>query len=184
MNGSRNAPTAGPVRPGRWMASRDQPFAVFLFGMRLNSPRGLRRWLWGLRVLRRIEADLAAHPERGLLAGRVYRSGRTLLAVQYWASFDALDAWARDHSLPHRPQWQRYLREASRDASLGLWHETYLATPGTWEGVYVHMPPWGIGAAGEVADMRATRGSARDRLRERRKRSARDAPDDDPGTTP
>ena len=170
------------MRPGRWMAGRAEPFVVFLFGMRLNSPRGLRRWLWGRRVLRRVLADLAAHPERGLLAGQVYRSGRTLLAVQYWTSFEALDAWARDHRLPHRPEWQRYLREALTDPSLGLWHETYLATPGTWEGVYMHMPPWGVGAAGDVIDMGATKGSARDRLRERRKRSGDAGAEDGTGS--
>jgi hypothetical protein len=155
------------------MAQRDEPFAVFVFGMRLNSVRGLPRWLWGLRVLRAVEADLRAHPERGFLAGRVYRTGRTLVAVQYWASFETLDAWARDHALPHRPSWQRYLREALADPSVGLWHETYLAAPGTWEGVYMNMPPWGLGAGADLIEMQATKGSARARLREQRKRSSR-----------
>ncbi|HYT25100.1 MAG TPA: DUF4188 domain-containing protein [Actinomycetota bacterium] len=157
------------------MATRAEPFAVFVFGMRLNRLRGLPRLLWGLRVLRRVLDDLEGH-ERGFLAGRVYRSGRTLVAIQYWESFDALDAWARDHALPHRGPWQRYLREALRDPAVGLWHETYLARPGTWEGVYVNMPPWGLGEAGEVVEMQATRGSARDRLRERRKRGDQPPP--------
>jgi len=164
------------VRPGRWMAARAEPFVVFVFGMRLNSltsVSGLRRWLWARRVLARVLDDLAAHPERGLLAGRVWRSGRELLAVQYWTSFEALDGWARDHGLPHRPAWQRYLREAMTDPALGLWHETYLASPGTWEGVYVQMPPTGAGAAGRVVDLGATRGSARDRLRQFRRREGR-----------
>ena len=164
------------------MAARTEPFAVFLFGMRLNrlsSPSGLRRWLWARRALRRVLADLAAHPERGLLAGKVWRSGRELLAVQYWTSFEALDDWARDHSLPHRPAWQRYLREAlsdrADDPALGLWHETYLAVPGAWEGIYVQMPPTGVGAAGPVLDMGATKGSARDRLRQVRRRAGPDS---------
>ena len=105
------------VRTGRWMATRDEPFAVFLFGMRLNRLRGLPRFVWGLRVLRRVLRDLAAH-QRGFVAGRVYRAGRTLVAVQYWESFDALDAWARDHRLPHRKPWQRYLREALGDQAV------------------------------------------------------------------
>jgi Domain of unknown function (DUF4188) len=167
--------SAGAVRRGRWMARRDRPFAVFLFGMRLNRPGGLRRWLWALRVLRRIQADLAAHPERGCLDGHVYRAGRTLVAVQYWESFEALDGWARDHRLPHRGPWQRYLREALDDPAVGLWHETYLATPGTWEGVYVNMPPWGLAGGVEAVEMQSTRGSARDRLREQLKRAERRA---------
>lgn len=167
----------GALRAGRWMAARTEPFVVFLFGMRLNrltSPSGLRRWLWARRVLAAALADLGAHPERGLLAGKVWRSGRELLAVQYWSSFEALDDWARDHGLPHRPAWQRYLREAMTDPALGLWHETYLAAPGTWEGVYMQVPPTGAGAAGPVLDMGATKGSARDRLRQVRRRGGND----------
>src|ERR671926_170525 len=63
----RQTSSSEAIRTGRWMARREQPFAVFLFGMRLNRLRGLRRWLWGRRVLRAVLADLAAHPERGLL---------------------------------------------------------------------------------------------------------------------
>jgi hypothetical protein len=179
----RNASSDG-IRTGRWMARRDEPFAVFLFGMRLNRLRGLPRFLWGLRVLRRVLRDLDAHPERGYLAGRVYRTGRTLVAVQYWESFDALDAWARDHRLPHRKPWQRYLREALGDPAMGLWHETYLASPGSWEGVYVNMPPWGLAAGVEAVEMQATRGSARERLREQRKRATRAAAEKTPPPPP
>jgi hypothetical protein len=158
------------------MARRSEPFAVFVFGMRCNQVRGLPRFLWGLRVLRRVLADLHAHPERGFLAGHVYRLGRTLVAVQYWTSFEALDAWARDHALPHRGPWQTYLREALHDPAVGLWHETYLAGPGTWEGVYVNMPPWGLGQGGDAVEMQATKGSARERLREQRRRSGGPGP--------
>ena len=168
------------VRTGRWMARRDEPFAIFLFGMRLNRLRGLPRFLWGLRVLRRVLNDLDAHPERGFLAGRVYRTGRTLVAVQYWESFDALDAWARDHRRPHRKPWQQYLREALHDEAVGLWHETYLASPGGWEGVYLNMPPWGLAAGVEAVEMQATKGSARERLREQRKRATRAAAEKPP----
>ncbi len=164
---------AAAVRSGRWMARRTEPFAVFLFGMRLNQTRGLPRFLWGLRVLRRVLANLEAHPARGFLAGQVYRAGRTLIAVQYWESFDALDDYARDHALPHRRAWQRYLREALDDPAMGLWHETYLADPGSWEGIYVNMPPWGLGAGAELSEMQANRGSARERLRQQRKRTGR-----------
>jgi Domain of unknown function (DUF4188) len=166
-------PSSDGIRTGRWMARRDEPFAVFVFGMRLNRLRGLPRFAWGLRVLRRILRDLDAHLGRGFLAGQVYWAGRTLVAVQYWESFDALDGWARDHRLPHRKPWQRYLREALGDEAMGLWHETYLASPGNWEGVYVNMPAWGLAAGVDAVEMQATRGSARERLRERRKRATR-----------
>jgi hypothetical protein len=154
------------------MARRDEPFAIFLFGMPLNRLRGLPRFLWGLRVLRRVLRDLNAHPERGLLAGRVYRAGWTLVA------------WARDHRLPHRKPWQQYLREALDDGAMGLWHETYLASPGSWEGVYLNMPPWGLAAGVEAVEMQATKGSARERLREQRKRATQAAAEKPPPPPP
>lgn len=168
------------VRTGRWMARREGPFAVFVFGMRLNRARGLRRFLWGLGVLRRVLADLHTGSARGFLAGSVYRTGRSVIAVQYWDSFDALDEYARDHALPHRGAWQRYLREALDDPAVGLWHETYLASPGSWEGVYANMPPWGLAAGVEAVEMQATKGSARQRLREQRKRTTRAAAEETP----
>jgi hypothetical protein len=64
------------------------------------------------------------------------------------------------------------LREALADEAVGLWHETYLAGPGGWEGVYLNMPPWGLAAGVEAVEMQATRGSARERLREQRKRAS------------
>ena len=77
MNPRKRTSSSHAVRTGRWMARRDEPFAIFLFGMRLNRLRGLPRFLWGLRVLRRVLRDLDTHPERGFLAGRVYRTGWT-----------------------------------------------------------------------------------------------------------
>jgi hypothetical protein len=159
------------------MAYRDEPFVVFLFGMRWNRPRGLPRFLWGLRVLRRVLADLNGGHQPGFLASHVYLGARTLIATQYWESFDTLDAYARDHALPHRRAWQRYLREALNDPAMGLWHETYLVEPGSWEGVYVNMPAWGLGAAAELVEMRTTRNSARDRLHQQhRARTPRPGP--------
>ena len=184
MNPRKRTSSSHAVRTGRWMARRDEPFAVFLFGMRLNRLRGLPRFLWSLRVLRRVLRDLDTHPERGFLAGRVYRTGWTLIAVQYWESFDALDAWARDHRLPHRQPWQQYLREALDDGAMGLWHETYLASPGSWEGVYLNLPPWGLAAGVEAVEMQATKGSARERLREQRKRASRAAAEKPPPPPP
>jgi hypothetical protein len=181
---SKRNSSSRAVRTGRWMARRDEPFAVFVFGMRLNRIRGLARFLWGLRVLRRILRDLDAHPERGYLAGRVYRAGRTLVAVQYWESFEDLDGWARDHRLPHRKPWQQYLRESLGEETVGLWHETYLASPGSWEGVYVNMPPWGLAAGVNAVEMQATKGSARERLREQRKRATRPAAGELPPSPP
>jgi hypothetical protein len=67
---------------------------------------------------------------------------------------------------------------------MGRWHETYLASPGSWEGVYLNMPPWGLAAGVEAVEMQATKGSARERLREQRKRATQAAAEKPPPPPP
>jgi hypothetical protein len=47
---------------------------------------------------------------------------------------------------------------------VGLWHETYVASAGTYENVYVNMPAFGLGKAG-VLEPVGGRTSAIDRLK-------------------
>ena len=50
------------------------------------------------------------------------------------------------------------------DGSVGVWHETYAASAGTYENIYVNMPPFGLGRAGSVQVASGHRQSARGRL--------------------
>jgi hypothetical protein len=44
MNPRKRTSSSEAVRTGRWMARRDEPFAIFLFGLRLNRLQGLPRF--------------------------------------------------------------------------------------------------------------------------------------------
>ena len=68
--------------------------------------------------------------------------------------------------------------------AMGLWHEAYLAGPGSWEGISLNMPPWGLAAGVEAVEMQATRGSARERLRQQHKRATQAAADKPPPPPP
>lgn len=69
---------------------------VFLIGMRINRLRKVRSW-WGAFVgMPRMLAELAKHPEDGLLHARTFWSGRTFMVVQYWEE--------RGEARPVRPQ--------------------------------------------------------------------------------
>jgi hypothetical protein len=46
------------------------------------------------------------------------------------------------------------------------------------------MPPWGLAAGVEAVEMQATKGSARERLREQRKRASRAAAEKPPPPPP
>jgi len=90
---------------------------------------------------------------------------RTIILVQYWRSMDQLMAYARNRDAEHLPAWRAFNRAIGTDGSVGVWHETYQASPGTYENVYVNMPAFGLGRAGQLQAATGGRQSAAGRLR-------------------
>jgi len=151
------------VRPGRFAAEIDGDFVVFLIGARLNKPwLALRSFadLGGRRAgMRAMLDDLTAHPEKGLLG---YRMGVSTI-VQYWRSFEHLEAFARDPGDLHRPTWLEWFRRDPKGRT-GIWHETYLVRAGDYEAIYDSVPEAGLAAAGRVVPLTGS-SSSRSRLR-------------------
>ena len=144
-------------------ASIDGPFVVFLIGARINRPLRPQVWLPTLLAMRRVLSELDKAPADTGFLGHTGLSLR--LIVQYWRSFDHLEAYARDRDQAHWPAWAAFNRrvKAGRDA-VGIWHETYLVAAGQYEAVYSGMPPFGLGQAGRLVPAIANRFVARDRL--------------------
>jgi hypothetical protein len=149
---------------GRQIAQIDGDFVVFLIGARPQFTHLLRslRDLGGRRGMRHMLDHLMAHPEKGLLS---YEMGLPTI-VQYWRSFDHLEAFARDQDDPHSAAWRNYWRRVGKDNRTGIWHETYLVKAGDYEAIYANMPPFGLGKAGRLAPA-ATDSSSRLRLKNR-----------------
>src|SRR4029077_18852868 len=79
--------------------------------------------------------------------------------VQYWRSFDHLEAFARDKNDPHLEVWRQYWRRVGESGRTGIWHETFLVKAGQDEAVYGTTPPHGLGKAGRlVAEASTARG--------------------------
>jgi hypothetical protein len=74
-------------------------------------------------------------------------------------------AYAKSKTAEHLPAWRAFNRSVGTDGSVGIWHETYLVSPGTYENVYVNMPPFGLGKAGTLQPATGGKQSALDRLR-------------------
>lgn len=55
------------IFPGRYTAQTDQPFVVFLIGMRVNRIFALRRWTRVAAAMPPMIAELKRHPELGVL---------------------------------------------------------------------------------------------------------------------
>lgn len=138
--------------------------AVFLIGLRINKPLRLRSWGWVAQSMGPMLTRLAEVPDLGLLHVEQFSRGRTSVSIQYWRSLDHLMAFATDRDSPHLESWRRFNRELRDRDDVGIWHETYVVQPGGWEGMYVNMPRFGMGAALGSIPIAAGRDRARRRM--------------------
>ena len=154
-----------PIAGRRMRAEIDGDFVVFLIGARFNSKLHLYRTfldLGGRRGLMHMLEYLIADPDKGLLG---FQPLGLTTVVQYWRSFDHLEAFARNEDDPHLAVWRDYWKRVGRDGRSGIWHETYLVRAGEYESIYGNMPPFGLGKAGTLAPL-AGSSTARSRIRQ------------------
>ncbi|MDB5801163.1 MAG: transcriptional regulator [Rhodocyclales bacterium] len=151
------------IRRERLTANLEGDFVVFLIGMRINNPLKVHKWLPVAAAMPRMIKELYRQPELGFIHAEAWFS-RTIILVQYWRSMEHLLAYARNKEAQHLPAWQSFNKAVGTDGSVGIWHETYAASPGTYENVYVNMPLFGLGKAGSVSVASGGRQSALSRL--------------------
>jgi hypothetical protein len=147
----------------RLTARLDGNFVLFLIGMRINRPWLVHKWWPVAMAMPRMIAELRRQPELGFIHGESWFS-RTIIMVQYWRSLEQLLAYAKSKDAQHLPAWRAFNRAVGTDGSVGIWHETYAASPGSYETVYVNMPPFGLGSAVEAQPATGRWNSAADRL--------------------
>jgi hypothetical protein len=147
----------------RMTAEIDGDFVVFLIGARLNNKLQMVRSVVDLggrrRGMKAMLDYLVERPEKGLLA---YEMGFPTI-VQYWRSFEHLEAFAKDKDDPHLEVWRNYWRRVGKSDRTGIWHETYLVRAGQYEAIYGNMPPHGLGKAGRLVPLSQS-SSARERV--------------------
>ena len=151
------------ILKGRMTARLDGPYVVFLIGMRFNKPWKLHKLAPVFLAMPRMLAELSAKPELGFLGADTW-FGRTTLMVQYWRSFEHLEAYAKSREHAHLPAWAAFNRAVGANGDVGIFHETYRVEPGAYENVYANMPPILLG---RVAGLRPASGgyqSARSRM--------------------
>jgi len=151
------------IHKSRMTARMEGDFAVFLIGMRINKPLLIHKWLPVMAAMPRMLKELYTQPELGLLSHEMWFS-RTLILVQYWRSLDSLLAYAKARNAEHLPAWQSFNQAIGTDGSVGIWHETYVAKPGSYENIYGNMPPFGLGKAGTLVEVKSGMQSASGRI--------------------
>ena len=147
----------------RVTAQCDEPFVVFLIGMRINKPWKVHKWLPVAMAMGRMIRELSTRPKSDLLHIESW-FGRTTIMVQYWRSFDALERYAKNQSDAHLPAWRAFNQKVASNGDVGIWHETYTVNPGQFECVYNNMPRFGLAAATNVVPASGKRSGARGRL--------------------
>ncbi|BCL84225.1 transcriptional regulator [Ktedonobacteria bacterium brp13] len=152
------------VIPGRFTAQNDEPFVVFLIGMRINHLFAFKRWIPTALAMRSMLILLYRHPGIGMLGSQLFFYRRGIGVIQYWRSFEALEQFARSKEDPHLAAWRRFNRAIGTDGSVGIWHETYLVEAGQQEGVYNNMPLFGFAAATQHVPAVGRNETARRRL--------------------
>ena len=151
------------VQNGRYKASIEGDFIVFVIGMRFNKPWKVLTWWPVFAAMPKMLRYLEQHPDKGMLGGRVALSGLTPVLIQYWRSFEHLEAFAKDAADPHLEPWRRYNKKVGQSGGVGVFHETYRVGPGDFEAIYVNMPAQGLAGAGSMEPVGST-SRARERM--------------------
>ena len=129
---------------GRVTARADGPFVVFLIGMRFNKLWKVHKIAPVFSAMPRMIAELSKQPELGFLGADTW-FGRTTLMVQYWRSFEQLEAYAKARDKAHLPAWAAFNRAVGGNGDVGIFHETYRVEPGSYENIYANMPAMLLG---------------------------------------
>ena len=153
------------VHNGRFAAKIEGDFVVFLIGMRINKIWAVHKWVPVAMAMPRMIRELQKHPELGLLGVLGYFGGRTVMVQQYWRSFDQLHAYAHAKDKEHLPAWRDFNRRVGGNGAVGIFHETYMVSPGSYETVYANMPRFGLGMAGEMVPAVGRMESAKERIK-------------------
>ena len=151
------------TRNERVAATMEGSFVVFLIGMRINNLLLFSKWLPVAKAMPRMIEELSEHPEMGFVHAESWL-GRTSIMVQYWRSLEQLLAYARNKDSEHLPAWRAFNNAVGTDGTVGIWHETYVASPGSYENIYVNMPAFGLAKAGNVVPATGSMQSAATRM--------------------
>jgi len=153
------------LQPGRWTAELDGDFVVFLIGAMVHDPAVATEASGLLMAMVDMLDELEADPSKGLLGYTRHGEPGSGVIVQYWRSFEALEAYARSPGARHAPVWRAWNRLGSGDrGAAGIWHETFQVNAGNYEAIYQNTPVMGLQQAGRPITVTEARDSARARL--------------------
>ena len=147
----------------RMTVAKQDDLVVFLIGMRINRLWKIHKWLPVAIAMPKMLKELSENPESGLL-GFQFLGGIPPVSVQYWKSFEHLEAYAKNKDAAHYPAWKAFNKNIKNNGDVGIWHETYKVRAGDYECIYNNMPKFGLGKIGELIPATGKREYAADRI--------------------
>ena len=144
----------------RMTVKMEGDFVVFLIGMRINRWWKFHKWLPVAMAMPKMLKELSLKQESGFLGAEV---GLTTI-VQYWTSFEHLEAYAKDRNGLHYPAWKAFNMKIKSNGDVGIWHETFKVRQGEYECIYNNMPKYGLGKFGELIPATGRKDSAAGRI--------------------
>ena len=105
------------IHAQRITAQVDSEIVLFLIGMRVNRLWKTTTWLPVFLAMPRMLAELRERPELGLLEGRLHGNPFAPFSIQYWDSFEKLEAYAKNRESIHLPAWKAF---NGRNKHLGI----------------------------------------------------------------
>jgi hypothetical protein len=133
----------------RMTVQMDGDFVMFLIGMRVNRWWKIHKWLPVAMAMPKMLRELSQEPESGFLGFQLL-GGLPPATLQFWKSFEHLEAYAKDRDGQHYPAWKDFNTRIKSNGDVGIWHETYKVKAGEYECVYNNMPRFGLGKVGEL----------------------------------
>lgn len=135
------------IMGGRFTARMDEPFVVFVMGVRVNRLSAVREWVGVMLALRSMLRELRERPGSGFLGGHMCLSRRGVTLFQYWRSYEELEKYSRNPGEAHMPGWTKFNRKVRKSGAVGLWHEAYRVGSGQYEALYADVPVSGLAKA-------------------------------------
>ena len=117
--------------------------------MRVNHFWKFHKWLPVATAMPKMLKELSQKPESGFLGFQIL-AGNPPVTFQYWRSFEHLEAYAKDRDGFHYPAWKAFNTKIKSNGDVGIWHETYKVSGGSYECVCNNMTKFGLGKVGEL----------------------------------
>lgn len=134
---------------GRFTAKAEQDFVVFIIGMRVNKWWLFHRWLPVAVAMPKMLIQLQKEKSLGMRGAESFFRffPVTTCLISYWDSFEHLDRFASDRSLPHYQAWMDFMKKVGQSGDVGIYHETFKVSQKGFECLYGNMPKFGLARA-------------------------------------